>query len=118
MRYNKYKARKTSCSEGHMHDSAKEAARCSQLHLLLRAGKISNLEIQKDFLLIPAARYKNPTSNERQCIYRADFVYFDIESKKTVIEDSKGARTKEYILKRKLFKQIFCQDENTVFIET
>ena len=37
---------------------------------------------------------------ERECSYKADFVYG--EDGKTVVEDVKGFRTKEYIIKRKL----------------
>ena len=33
--------------------------------------------------------------------YVADFVYLD-EQGKTVVEDAKGVRTKDYIIKRKL----------------
>ena len=37
---------------------------------------------------------------ERECSYKADFKYE--EGLKTVVEDVKGFRTKEYIIKRKL----------------
>ena len=37
---------------------------------------------------------------ERECSYKADFTYE--EGIKTVVEDVKGYRTKEYIIKRKL----------------
>ena len=37
---------------------------------------------------------------ERECSYIADFVY--IKNGKIVVEDTKGVRTKEYIIKRKL----------------
>lgn len=117
-RYNKYGSKKSVCSEGHTHDSAKEADRCSQLHLLQRAGEIADLEIQKEFLITPAIKYGKPMKNERKSCYRADFVYYDKALGKTVIEDSKGMRTKEYILKRKLVKQLYCQDGETIFIET
>lgn len=39
---------------------------------------------------------------ERACRYIADFVYTDNETGLTVVEDTKGVRTKEYIIKRKL----------------
>ena len=38
---------------------------------------------------------------ERECAYMADFVYVDKNGQK-VIEDTKGVRTKDYIIKRKL----------------
>lgn len=139
MRYiqrSKYGAKKTQCACGHTHDSKKEAGRCDALHLLLRGGKIDSLEFQKDYLLIPALykeielseRYKSGKNKgqpktkrvceEKKVVYRADFVYIDKETGNTVIEDCKGMRTKEYILKRKLMKQLYCQDGKTVFIET
>ena len=39
---------------------------------------------------------------EREVSYKADFVYFDIGLNKCVVEDTKGFRTKDYIIKRKL----------------
>jgi hypothetical protein len=38
---------------------------------------------------------------ENEAYYRADFVYLDKEGH-LVVEDTKGFRTKEYLLKRKL----------------
>lgn len=134
--WNKYSAKKTECRQGHIHDSMKEANRCDELHLLLRAGEITDLEIQKNYLIIPAL-YETVTLNEvyktgkrkgqrktkKVCIekpatYKADFVYFDKAINKTVIEDSKGVKTKDYILKRKLVKQLYCTNGKTTFIET
>ena len=39
---------------------------------------------------------------ERKVVYRADFVYTDKDGSQ-VVEDTKGFRTKEYVLKRKMF---------------
>lgn len=39
---------------------------------------------------------------EKSCKYIADFVYTDNETGQTVVEDTKGVQTKEYIIKRKL----------------
>lgn len=39
---------------------------------------------------------------ERACTYVADFVYVDCATGETVVEDAKGVRTKEYVIKRKL----------------
>jgi hypothetical protein len=41
---------------------------------------------------------------ERRCVYVADFVY--TEDGKKVVEDTKGMRTKEYVIKRKLMLYI------------
>ena len=39
---------------------------------------------------------------EKACKYIADFVYTDTATGQTIVEDTKGVRTKEYIIKRKL----------------
>lgn len=116
--YNKYGAKKSTCAQGHMHDSRKEAIRCNELHLLLRAKQITGLEVQKKFSLIPARQYPN-MKNERSLDYVADFVYIDRASGKMIVEDCKGYKTKDYIIKRKLFKDKYCyKNGDIVFIET
>lgn len=134
-RHSKYAAQKAVCSQGHYHDSKAEARRCNELHLLQKAGEITQLEIQKSFLLIPnqykiytlEEKYKSGEKkgqhktkrvcDEKSVVYKADFVYYDRRIKKNVIEDCKGMRTKDYIIKRKLVKQLYC-NEDTIFIET
>ncbi len=81
--------------------STKEYDRAKTLHLLQRANKISNLREQVKYLLIPAQRDADGKLLEREVAYIADFVYDDADGK-TVVEDAKGYRTKEYIVKRKL----------------
>lgn len=39
---------------------------------------------------------------ERKVEYVADFVYTNTETGEYIVEDAKGVRTKDYILKRKL----------------
>ena len=117
--YSKYRAKKCLCTHNHSHDSKKEAKRCDELHLLLLSGQIRDLELQKEYVLVPALKYSEPMKNERKVSYVADFVYFDNNLQKTVIEDCKGVRTKEYIIKRKLAKQLYCgTSRDIVFIET
>lgn len=111
----KYNAKKVSYN-GIVFDSKKEMQRYAELLLLERAGKISDLELQKVFELIPAqyetsaeviTRGKNKGELKRgKCIekavtYKADFTYID-ENGYTVVEDTKGFKTKDYIIKRKL----------------
>lgn len=88
---NKYHAKRVGT-----HASQKEHNRAAELKLWERAGVISNLREQVPFVLIP------PQDGERACKYIADFVYTDNETGQTVVEDTKGVRTKEYIIKRKL----------------
>lgn len=99
---NKYHNKKV-CYNGIAFDSKKEAHRYSELLLLERAGVITDLQMQVPFLLIPSQRI-NGKVVERECKYIADFVY--TENRKKVVEDTKGMRTKDYIIKRKLMLYI------------
>ena len=97
--HSKYKAKKTEV-DGIVFDSKKEAKRYQELILLERAGVISDLQRQVKFVLIPVQRI-NGKVIERECSYVADFVYKDKEEN-TIVEDTKGVKTKDYIIKRKL----------------
>lgn len=107
----KYGANKT-VIDGIEFDSKKEAKRWTQLKLLERAGVIRDLDRQVKFVLIPAQREADTIGArgairkgkiiERECAYVADFVYIDTETGETVVEDTKGFKTKDYIIKRKL----------------
>lgn len=106
---NKYHSKKTTF-DGIVFDSKKEAYRYLELRVLEKAGKIKNLQRQVKFVLIPAHREPDTIGKnggihkgrliERECSYIADFVYE--ENGKTVVEDAKGKRLPEYIIKRKL----------------
>ena len=87
------------------HASKKEHKRAGQLKLMQMAGEISNLREQVSFELIPAQRDKVGSLIERSCRYIADFVYNDKQGN-LVVEDTKGVRTKEYRIKRKLMLQV------------
>ena len=96
----KYNSKKT-VVDGQKFDSRKEANRYQELLLLEKVGAIKNLSRQVKFVLIPSQRDEATGKIvERECSYRADFKY--TEDGKTVVEDVKGFRTKEYIIKRKL----------------
>lgn len=94
----KYKSKKVT-QNGITFDSTKEARRFSDLSLLQRAGVITELQRQVKFELIPNQRI-NGKLVERACSYVADFVY--VQDGKKVVEDTKGFKTKDYIIKRKL----------------
>ena len=96
----KFGNRKTTV-DGITFDSAKEANRWAELKLLERAGKITELQRQPGYTLIPK-QVREGKMVERPVIYKADFAYHDEESGQDVVEDVKGLRTKEYIIKRKL----------------
>ena len=112
---NKYYNVKTKTMDGLVFDSTKEAQRWEQLLLLQRAGKITELRRQVAYELIPAQyetypRYSKKGDRlkdgkrllERKVEYLADFVYTDAETGENIVEDAKGMKTKDYIIKRKL----------------
>ena len=98
--------------DGKTFDSRKEARRYYELQLLEHAGTIKDLQTQKRFLLIPTQREPDTVGPrggvkpgkviEHEVAYIADFVYTDTATGAQVVEDTKGVRTKEYIIKRKL----------------
>lgn len=118
---NKYGNRKVTIN-GIEFDSRKEARRYNELLLLERAGAIQDLRRQVSFELIPAqyedvytgeyykrgSRMGEPKMKhvcvEKAVTYYADFVY--LEGGETVVEDTKGFKTPEYILKRKLMRHL------------
>jgi hypothetical protein len=91
---NKFRNKKTNG-----YASKKEANRAAELKLLEKAGVILELREQYKFELIPKQE------GERSVCYIADFVYYDNEKKCSVVEDVKGMKTRDYIIKRKLFQQ-------------
>ncbi len=94
----KYNAKKTEV-DGIVFDSRREADRYCELKLLQRAGKISDLRLQVPFELQPAFTVNG--KKVRPIHYIADFVYK--ENGQYIVEDAKGHRTKEYMLKRKMY---------------
>lgn len=89
----KYKAKKTSV-DGHSFDSLKEANYYEELKIRLRAGEIKGFCIQPTFILAPNLKYK------------ADFIVFNNDGTSEII-DVKGMKTKEYIVKKKVFEDKF-----------
>lgn len=94
----KYGNRKTK-RDGVTFDSKKEARRWSELSLLEKVGAIQNLQRQVRYELLPSQRIDGKVV-ERAVHYVADFVYE--QDGVTVVEDTKGFRTADYIIKRKM----------------
>lgn len=88
--------------DGYTFDSVKEGHRYAELKILLREGKIRGLEMQKEYELVPSYIDGVTGKRIRPVYYKADFVYEDVETGKTVIEDVKGYRTEGYKIKKKL----------------
>lgn len=111
---NKYHAKKT-VREGQVFDSKREAKRYTELLILQRAGKISDLRTQVEYELIPAQREPDTVGSrggikrgkviERAVKYVADFVYVD-ENGTEIVEDAKGYKDGQayavFVIKRKL----------------
>lgn len=91
-------------------DSIREYRRLKELELMQKKGLISGLQKQVPFELIPSQRENpnNPKSKvlERSVKYIADFQYLREKDGVLVVEDAKGMRTKEYIIKRKLMLHV------------
>lgn len=87
--------------------SKKEAQRFSELSLELLAGRISELETQP--------RYELVVNGQKIGRYTADFRYKDTASGKLIVEEVKGYRVRDYVLRVKLFRALFPELE---FIET
>lgn len=96
----KYGAKKVTV-DGITFDSQKEAYRWCELKLLERGKVISDLQRQVKFDLLPSQKYKGQTV-ERPVTYVADFTYTDRKTGDFIVEDTKGFKTKEYIMKRKM----------------
>ena len=79
--------------------SEKEGFRYMELLSELQAGKIECLELQKEYELIPKQQKSNGKF-EQPVKYKADFAY--VRDGKEYVEDTKGFRTKDYVIKRKL----------------
>lgn len=114
---NKYYNKKCTVN-GIVFDSRKEARRWQELLLLEKAGIITGLVRQKEFELIPAQYVEYPRFGkdgkrlkngkkllERSCNYIADFAY--VENCESVVEDTKGIKTKDYIIKWKLMLSVY-----------
>lgn len=90
-------------------DSKKEAERYDELILLLRAKKITELDIQPEFLLSDTQRHNGITYPKVK--YISDFMYK--QNGKTIVEDVKSSHTAKldkYRVKIKWFLSIYGED--------
>lgn len=97
-RQNKYGNKKTTV-DNITFASKREAARYAELKLLVRAREIFNLKLQPRFPII--------VKNFPVCTYIADFQYLKLGDDIETVEDCKGFRTREFILKKKLMKAVY-----------
>lgn len=100
--------------DGIKFDSEREAARFAELKVLQAMGKIRNLRLQANFTLVEG--YTTIEGKRiKPMVYRADFAYeraTEPDCNGAVywlreVEDVKGAKTKDYLLKKKLMQDKF-----------
>jgi len=82
--------------------SKREAKRYCDLKLLERAGEISGLKLQP--------RYPLTVNSLHVATYVGDFEYIESSTGRTVTEDSKGVRTRDFINKAKLFHALYGRE--------
>lgn len=96
---NKYGNRKVE-ADGHIFDSKLEERYYQKLKLDKRLGHIKDFKLQPVYQLQPAFRKYNKAI--RKIEYKADFEIEHIDGSIEVV-DVKGHKTKEFLIKRKLF---------------
>ena len=110
---NKYNARKTVMC-GHEFDSKREAEVYLELLAQKQAGKIVRIGFQPSYTLL--AGFKDNTGkNQKPITYTADFFVTFADGHSEVIE-VKGVRTRDYLLRKKLFLYKM-RKENIIFRE-
>ena len=109
MKFTKYRNKKVEY-EGIKFDSIKERNRYIQLKDLEKDNKISNLKLQVKYLLIPRQTDEFGKFKYHPITYIADFEYKNNSTGEIITEDTKGVKTPEYKLKKKLFYHIYKKD--------
>jgi hypothetical protein len=110
---NKYNARKTTVC-GHEFDSKREAEVYLELLAQKQAGKVVRIGFQPSYTLLEAFT-DNMGKRQQPITYTADFFVTYADGHAEVIE-VKGMRTRDYLLRKKLFLYKM-RDENIVFRE-
>lgn len=110
---NKYNAKKTEV-DGITFDSAKEARKYAELRLLQRAGEVTEIELQPKFTLLPGFRYRG--KKIQGVTYTADFLVTYKDGSRQIVE-TKGYKTRDYILRKKLLLRKIKDDAEIEFIE-
>lgn len=98
-----YMAKKVTI-DGITFDSQREGKRYGELKILKHAGVIRDLKLQPRFPITIAGVDIFFCGSNRHLTYVADFSYYDVEKRKTIIEDAKGHKTEVYKIKRALMR--------------
>jgi len=86
--------------DGIKFDSIGEGERYKQLRDFERKGLVKDLRLQVKYKLTPKTKTDSGVT-VRAMFYIADFVYFNNQTGREVVEDFKGRRTQTYINKAK-----------------
>lgn len=95
----KFRAQKTICDAGHLHDSKLEAGRCDQLTAKEEAGEITHLTQQPVFQI--------RINDVVVCKVLGDFQYRMADSGLLITEDAKGMDNAMSRLKRKMVEAAY-----------
>ncbi len=105
--FSKVKYHNKKCEyKGLKFDSLKERNHYIILEHLEKTGQIKELRRQVKFLLQPSFKLNGKTI--RAINYIADFTY--LKDGVLVVVDTKGFRTKDYLLKKKMFQYKYGMD--------
>lgn len=105
---NKYNAKKIEI-DGHVFDSKREAEYYKMYKKMVDDDEIVGLELQPCFILIPS--FTNWAGKRvRPCHYTADFKLIYPDGRQKIVE-VKGFRTRDYVMRRKMFEYKYPQYE-------
>ena len=110
---NKYNARKTTVC-GRTFDSKREAEIYLDLLSRKQAGAIVRIGLQPSYTLLEGFK-DNTGKNQKPITYTADFLVTYADGHSEVIE-VKGVRTRDYLLRKKLFLHMM-RDTDIIFRE-
>lgn len=110
---NKYNARKTTVC-GHTFDSKREAEIYLDLLSRKQHGEVLRIGFQPQYTILEGFR-DNTGKKQRPITYTADFFVAYADGRNEVIE-VKGVRTRDYLLRKKLFLHMM-RDTDIVFRE-
>lgn len=91
--------------DGITFDSLKEANRYRELKLLEKIGEIKDIVLQPVYVLLEGFEYRG--EKIRPIKYMGDFGYIEVKTGNKVLEDTKGFKTKDYLIKAKLLKNAY-----------
>lgn len=103
----KYGAKQASCGFCvKPHPSKREARRCADLHILLRAGEIDELEVgPRIYFEVNGTTLTH--DNGRRAVYTPDWRYRRVRDDKRIVEDAKGMRVRDWPLRKALFRACY-----------